>query len=420
MDPSPHPLTLSTAGRAAARALAVLLLAVPLLATGCALIPRLDSPPPETAERIAVLGVPNARFWPDRDPQPLVREAVLMAERQRAATPAGRLGGADFLALSGGSDNGAFGAGLVAGWTETGQRPEFQVVTGISAGALIAPFAFLGPDYDAGLREVFTGVTLADIVSVGGLVRSVLFNEALADTSPLYNLIRRHANEDMLAAIAREYARGRLLLIGTVNLDLQRQVVWNIGAIAASGHPEALGLFRRILLASASIPGAFPPVLVDVEANGTRYQEMHVDGGAATQVFLYPPSIELERLARRSNVQRPQRTVWLVRNDRLDPEWETTSRGILSISRRSLSTLIHFSGMNDIVRIYGTARRDGVGFRLAFIGPDFTHPRGAAFDRNYMQALFDYGRAQARDPAAWRTTPPGIERMNTAIETTRR
>ncbi len=398
--------------------LAAALLLLPLLAAGCALIPRLESPSPETAETIAVLGVPNARFWPDRDPRPLVRESVLMAERQTAAAPDGRLPAANFLALSGGSDNGAFGAGLMTGWSETGQRPEFQVVTGISAGALIAPFAFLGPGYDGALREVFTGVTLADIVSVGGLLRAVLFDEALADTSPLYNLIRRHANQDMLAAIAREYARGRLLLIGTVNLDLQRPVVWNIGAIAASGHPEALSLFHHILLASASIPGAFPPVLIDVEANGTHYQEMHVDGGAATQVFLYPPSIELQRLARRRGIQR-ERTVWLIRNDRLDPDWQTTSRGILSISRRSLSTLIHFSGINDVVRIYGTARRDGMAFRLAHIEPDFTHPRRNAFDRDYMQALFDYGRAQARNPATWHAAPPGID-VNAALEMAQR
>lgn len=390
-----------------------------LLVAGCALIPRLDSPAPETAEQIAVLGLPNARFWPDRDPRPLVREAVLMADRQRADAGNRPLGPANFLALSGGSDNGAFGAGLVTGWSETGQRPEFQVVTGISAGALIAPFAFLGPGYDGALREVFTGVTLADIVSVGSLVRAVLFNEALADTSPLYNLIRRHANREMLDAIAREYARGRLLLIGTVNLDLQRPVIWNIGAIAASGHPEALSLFHSILLASASIPGAFPPVLVDVEANGTRYQEMHVDGGAATQVFLYPPSIELRRLAERRGILRQQRTVWVVRNDRLDPDWQTTSRGILSISRRSLSTLIHFSGMNDIVRIYGTARRDNVDFRLAYIGTGFDHARRAAFDREYMQALFDYGRAQARNPATWQSAPPGID-VNAAVEMAQR
>ena len=169
----------------------------------------------------------------------------------------GRIPPGHFLALSGGADDGAFGAGVLVGWTETGQRPEFELVTGISAGALIAPFAFLGPSYDPQLRALFTEIAPSDVVQLGRLALSVLFREALADTAPLARLIERHADAAMLQAIAAEHQRGRLLLIGTVNLDVGRPVIWNIGAIAASGHPEALNLFRRILLASASIPGAF-------------------------------------------------------------------------------------------------------------------------------------------------------------------
>ena len=379
-----------------------------LLVAGCSLLPRLDAPSPESADRIPILGIDNARFFPDRNPGPMVREGVLMAERQAALAPGGQLGPANFLALSGGSDNGAFGAGMMVGWTQSGRRPEFNVVTGVSAGALIAPFAFLGPEYDAGLREVFTGVSLADIVSLRRLARGLLFGEGLADTSPLYNLISRHANQAMLDAIGREYGRGRLLLIGTVNLDQQRPVIWNIGAIATSGHPGALDLFRSILLASASIPGAFPPVLLDVEFDGRRYQEMHVDGGAATQVFLYPPSVGLGREARRRRFER-DRTVWVIRNDRIDPEWETISRGVFSISRRSISTMIHFSGINDIIRIYGTSRRDRIAFNLAYIDDSFATPRAQPFDPAYMRALFEHGRARAASGMPWRSAPPGFE-----------
>jgi predicted acylesterase/phospholipase RssA len=390
-----------------------LLLAALLLfaAAGCARIARLDPPPADIGDRIAILGVTNARFSADGDARDWVREAEAMVERRRAAlgaAPRGRPPPANFLALSGGGDNGAFGAGLLTGWTLSSERPEFDVVTGISAGALIAPFAFLGPEYDNALRSVFVDVAPTDLVVVGRIFVSLLFSEAVADTSPLFRLISRHADEAMLRAIAREYAKGRLLLIGTTNLDVQRPVVWNIGAIAASGHPYALDLFRRILLASASIPGAFPPVFIDVEHDGRAHQEMHVDGGAATQVFLYPHALDFQAVARAWGGGRRERTVWVVRNGRFDVERTSTGRSVFSIARRSVETLLHFSGIADIDRIYLTSRRDGVSFRVAAIGADFNAPRREPFDPAYMRALFDYGVARGRDGTAWLERPPPV------------
>lgn len=397
--------------RLAPRAPLLPLLLLMLALGGCSTILRLDPPPAAATEALPVLGIPNARFWPDGPPDALLREGRMMVARRAAAAPGARLPDAHFLALSGGGDNGAFGAGLMLGWTASGTRPAFDVVTGISAGALIAPFAFLGPAYDPQLREVFTAVELRDVLRVGSHVSTVfaaVFGEALADASPLYQLIARHADAAMLEAIAREYARGRLLLIGTTNLDVQRPVIWNIGAIAASGHPDALRLFRRILLASASIPGAFPPVLVDVDHAGRAHQEMHVDGGAAMQVFLFPPSLYLRAVTQeRSTASR--RVVYVVRNGRIDVEWSSTVRGLFSIASRSLSTLLHFSGLNDIGRIYLTSVRDGVEFRLASIGPDFVDARSGPFDRAFMQALFAYGeRRGAAGEAGWADAPPAV------------
>lgn len=387
------------------------LLCLLLALAGCGTYLRGESPPGTAVEGIAVLGVPNGRFFLDASPEPLMREAAMLAGREAALRPAGGVAPpVHFLALSGGGDNGAFGAGLMVGWTAAGTRPEFNVVTGISAGALIAPFAFLGPAYDQGLREVFTGVAASDVILLPRMLAagfSLLFGEALADTSPLTRLINRHATQAMLDAIAAEYAKGRLLLIGTVNLDLQRPVVWNIGAIAASGHPDALGLFRRILLASASIPGAFPPVLVDVEHEGRAFQEMHVDGGTATQVFLYPPSVNLRRGPAGLGLARP-RTAWVVRNGTVDVEAGITTRGILSITRRAAQTLLHFSGLGDISRIYLTTQRDGVDFRLAFIGRDFRAERREPFDPAFMQALFDYGYNQALRGDPWLRQPAAV------------
>ncbi|MBX9698506.1 MAG: patatin-like phospholipase family protein [Acetobacteraceae bacterium] len=391
-----------------------------LLAGGCAGILRLEAPPAEVTPELSVLGIANARFWPDGAPDALLREAAQAAGRAAATlateAPVARRGvvprpatlpPAHFLALSGGGDNGAFGAGLMVGWTESGTRPVFGVVTGISAGALIAPFAFLGPDYDDELRELFTAVSPGDLLRHNTRVIALLFGEALVDTTPLYRLIQRHADEAMLAAIAREYARGRLLLIGTTNLDLKRPVVWNIGAIAASGHPGALELFRRILLASASIPGAFPPVLVDVEHGGRAFQEMHVDGGAATQVFFAPPQLNLRDTVRQRVGDR-RRIVHVVRNGWIDAEASDVTRGLFSIATRSLSTLLHFSGIGDINRIQLIAERDGMEFRLAYIGADFQAPRREPFDPAFMRALFDYGHARGRGGEAWAATLPPV------------
>ncbi|WP_137179889.1 patatin-like phospholipase family protein [Roseomonas sp. AR75] len=392
----------------AARLLLLLLMLSGLAA--CASIARLDPPPPLAAEEAAIFGIPNARFMADGPVAPWEQEAAAAATRRRAAdAQAGRvsLPPANYLALSGGGDNGAFGAGLLTGWSESGTRPEFDVVTGISAGALIAPFAFLGSAYDPQLRAVFNDVGPGDILVVGRIVTALLFGEAIADASPLYRLIERHADQAMLEAIAREYRRGRLLLIGTTNLDIRRAVVWNIGAIAASGHPEALGLFRRILLASASVPGAFPPVFIDMELEGRRFQEMHVDGGAAMQVFLYPPSLDLRRAAAAWGAQR-QRTAWVVRNGRIDVESAPTNRSVFRIARRSVETLLHYSGIADIHRIHLTTTRDGVAFRLAAIGPDFDAPREGPFDPTFMRALFAYGREQGRSGAAWMDRPPPV------------
>jgi hypothetical protein len=383
---------------------------------GCASILRLDAPPAEATPDLPILGIPNARFWPDGAAEPLEREAATMLQRQRART-AGTLPPANFLALSGGGDNGAYGAGVLTGWTATGDRPEFDVVTGISAGALIAPFAFLGPDYDPQLREVFTELAPRDVLLLRRIPLALLFDLALADTSPLYRLIERQADERMLAAIAREYARGRLLLIGTTNLDLQRPVVWNIGAIAASGHPQALMLFRRILLASASIPGAFPPVLIDVEHDGQAHQEMHVDGGAATQVFLYPPALDVRSLTGAPAAPRP-RTVWVIRNGRMDVEGANVNRGLVTIASRSIATLLHFGGVGDISRIYLTAQRDGMEFRVSFIGSNFQAGRREPFDQGYMRALFDYGARKALQGEAWAREPPAVATVRATADRT--
>ena len=308
--------------------------------------------------------------------------------------------------MSGGGENGAFGAGVLYGWSDYGTRPVFELVTGVSTGALTAPFAYLGSSYDAQLRSVYTELKPSNVLETRPIT-AALFNDAMADNSPLFKTISVYLNEAMLAALARSYDEGRLVLIGTSDLDAQQPVIWNIGAIARSGHPRALDTIRRILLASAAIPGAFPPTLFEVTLDGVAYQEMHVDGGAFAQAFLYPAGLTKQRRARIAGGQRvvPARA-YVIRNGRLDPEWAVTERSTMGIAARAISTMIAASGINDVIRMYNATQRDSIDFNLAYIGSDFTKKLPEPFDQGYMRALFDYGYQRARHGYDWAKTPP--------------
>jgi hypothetical protein len=375
----------------------------------CSFPERLPAVPLAETEQVTVLGgLPHARFWADTDTAALSAEAIRALERERTylgiVDKAGKLPPVDFLAISGGSDNGAFGAGLLIGWTAAGTRPEFKLVTGISTGALTAPFAFVGSSRDAQLREVFTGVGPSDIFERRGYL-SLLSSDGAADTTALYRLISKYMDDGMMADIAREYMKGRLLLIGTTDLDVMRPLIWNIGAIAASGRPGAVDLIRKILLASASVPAVFPPVLIDVERGNQRYQEMHVDGGAVAQLFLYPPGVTEGRDLRRGRFAR-ERRAWVIRNARLDPDWAGVERSVFTIAGRAISSMIHYSGNNDILRLQNTSARDGVDFNLAYIGSDFDVPHTGSFDQPYMRSLFQYAYDKAKAGYVWSKRHP--------------
>lgn len=378
---------------------------------GCALPPRLEAVPAGRTHDATVLGLPNERFRivTPRGQAALDQEVVAAFARRRRALnlPDGAMvPELNLLAVSGGGENGAFGAGLLNGWTTQGTRPVFDLATGVSTGALTAPFAFLGPAWDGPLREVYTEITPEQVLRRRWLTAAI-FDDALADTTPLFETISRYLDERMLAAIAAGYAEGRLLLIGTADIDAQEPVVWNIGAMAASGHPRALDTIRRILLASAAIPGAFPPVLFDVTLDGAPHQEMHVDGGTFAQAFLYPPAVTSARraaLARRQRVQ-PARA-WIIRNGRLGSEWAMVDRRGVTIAARAIGSMIAASGFNDAVRLYFFTQRDGVDFNLAYIGPEFTMRLESPFEPGYMRALYAHGYDRARAGGGWVQAPP--------------
>ena len=293
------------------------------------------------------------------------------------------------LALSGGQEDGAFGAGLLVGWSEHGSRPQFKIVTGTSTGALAAPFAFLGSEYDWALKKIYTETKPGEVIASKRFLLSAVNNDSLMDNSSLARSINKYLDIKILDRIAEEYEKGRLLLVSTTNLDTGKMVIWNIGAIAASGHPRRLDLVRKIMLASAAIPGIFPPVMIDVMLDQAKHQEMHVDGGTVSQVFLYPPSLQLGSILRRDASARP--AAYIIRNGRASPTPEKVERKTLSIAGRAVQTMIASNGVGDIYRIYTTTRRDRIDFNLALIGDDFTHPYTTPFDRTYMVKLFEHG-----------------------------
>jgi predicted acylesterase/phospholipase RssA len=383
--------------------------AVATILPGCALPDRGPPVPTGRADQATVLGIPNERFFPFKGIEPMEAEFVAAMDRRvqaRGVASLADLPQLQLLAISGGGENGAFGAGLLCGWSAQGTRPTFDLVTGISTGALTAPFAFLGSAYDPQLRAVYTETPPSQILARRPLT-AALFDDAMADNEPLFKTISQYIDDRMLAAIAAAYDSGRLLLIGTTDLDAQLPVIWNIGAIAKSGHPRATYLIRRILLASAAIPGAFPPSMIEVTLDGKPYQEMHVDGGAFAQTFLYPSQLTRNRPERRRTGQPVvEARAFIIRNGRLDPEWATVERRTLGIAGRAIATMIAMSGYNDVIRIYGITQRDGIDYNLAFIGADFNEVLPSAFDNHYMRALFDYGYQAARRGYPWAKRPP--------------
>ena len=355
-----------------------------------------------------VVGFPDeVRYFP-RDPgdrKLITKEFVDSWDREKAYLHRQDLPPTSYLAISGGGDNGAFTVGFLNGWTKAGTRPQFKLVTGVSTGALIAPFAFLGPDYDETLKSFYTNISRKDLVK-DRIFYSVFLEDAMADTTPLYQLLKRKVTQKMVDAIAAEYAKGRLLLVETTNLDARRPVIWNVTKIAASGQPGALDLIQKIMLASASIPGAFPPVMFNVEANGKTLEEMHVDGSTTAQMFAYA-GIQMKKLAEMHGAQR-ERTLYILCNARLDPQWGEVERRTLSITFKAIETLLEYHVIGDIYRIYAITNRDGTDFNLAYIPETFRVPRTRQFDTAYMRQLYEFGFAQAAAGYHWAKQPPSL------------
>ncbi|GAB5348015.1 patatin-like phospholipase family protein [Alteriqipengyuania sp. 357] len=368
----------------------LLLVAPALLLGGCASI---DRAPFEAAqlEAAQLPDMPRVRYWAD---------APDLIQQMELPTPSAgepqRL-----LAISGGGDKGAYGAGFLNGWTQSGERPRFSIVTGVSTGALIAPFALLGSDYDDDLKAAYTQITPDDVYKAR-FPLEIPFSSSAATTGPLEELIARFATNAVIDAVAEEHRSGRRLFVGTVNLDRPGNAIWDMGAIAASRAPDRYDLFRRILLASSSVPVLFPPVLIETRTEGRAISELHVDGGTIATLLASPS------LAEGQGDRGGQRTeLYLLVNGKMTADFEMIDGALPDIAARTIDVIL-FTGLQDRVNsAYVWAQTVGAPYHLTYIGQEYDGGDHELFAQDYMQALYDYGFERGQE-GVWHDRPPPI------------
>ena len=390
------------------RQLALLGLAAAL--TGCGFLPR-NAVPPELVEQATIPNFPDVRAWAGRPSPAMERDLAASFDQESPDDFPQRADGVveyAHLAISGGGPNGAFGAGLLNGWTTTGKRPVFKIVTGVSTGALMAPFAFVGPSYDGALREFYTTTSSRNIFRALSIIPQLLTGDSLADSGPLASLIDQHVDAVLLARVADAHARGRRLYVGTVDLDAQQFVVWNMGLVAASGRPESLELFRKVMLASASVPIAFPPVFFEVEAGGRGYDEMHVDGAVAARLFLTGGVFDLSIIRKRAGRGPGREHIYVIHNGQLPPVAEQTPRSLRGIASRTLQAAGRAGVVGDLFRLHAVAIATEASLYWITIPEDVEIEGSEVFDPVVMGRLYELGYRKGTEGPAWFTGPPGL------------
>ena len=374
--------------QASARLTGFLVLACSLALGACTSLPRTPYTSAE-ASTSRVLDIDGLRRYAD--------EPVTKFRFDKDTSTATK----SYLALSGGGADGAYGVGVLSGWTAARTRPTFSVVSGVSTGGLIAPFAFLGSQYDDTLREVYTSGIAESLLNDPSIMR-VLFGSGLFGNTRLRELVARYVGPEIMAQVARENARGRKLLVVTTDLDTQRTAIWDMGKIAAVGTPEALKLFRDVMAASASIPLVFPPIMIDAEGQGRRFQEMHVDGGVTAPVLTLPEALlSQDRLPGNARMN-----IYILVNKKIERNFELVSNSTIDVASRSLSSITQSQTRSIIFSTYDFAKRNNLGFHLSYIARDYPAPPSEGFDTAYMRALYQYGYEKAASGQAWTSKLP--------------
>jgi predicted acylesterase/phospholipase RssA len=380
-----------------------------VLVGGCAAMHREQAPEMALSTTTPVGFQSTVRYansYSDGDPRVLGSRFSEVLQRHRATSLDGPL---NILALSGGGAGGAFGAGALVGLSERGERPQFDIVTGVSAGALIAPFAFLGPAWDAQLADAFSGARTAHLLDSSGI--GVLFHPGIEGSESLVDLVDHFVTDELVRAVAQQATHGRLLLVATTDLDKEETVIWDMGRIAAHGGEPARTLFRNVLVASASIPGVFSPIVIPVEKAGIRYDEMHVDGDV-TVPFFVAPAMAYIRPSDASGLSGAN--IYVLINGQLSGPPSTTPVDTVSIISRTFSATLTHLARTNVVMTSQFAQKYDMNFRFSSIPADYPFRGPLDFHEASMRALFDYGAACARQGRLWTNVEQAISRSQAA------
>ncbi len=369
-----------------------------ILLVGCSGLP--DREALQESERLNPLDISGLRFWDESSVA--VENYDLEAELVAIAAKGEHKGEINHLALSGGGVNGAFSAGILNAWSDLGTRPEFDVVTGVSTGAIVSIFAFLGSEYDQELYNYYTQTSLGEMFKRNSLLM-LPFNHAMIDASGFEKKVRRAIDVSLVENLAKERSKGRVLLISTTNLDNEKMAIWDIGKIAQVGTDEARTLIQDIVIASSAVPGAFPAQRIALPYKGSLVEELHVDGGVSRQVFLFPQQLKV-----RTSDEHVKNNIYVIRNGHLKPEYEETEAKFSTVSYRAISILIRRQGIADIEHIYNFSHHNQLGFNLAYIDSDFVKHGLDLASQEYLQAVYRYGYEKMMQQGLWSNSPPSL------------
>jgi len=380
-----------------------------LALVGCAL-PRRDAPPTIFSAATPLDFPADVRFL-STDRASVEAKSTAALQRLSISSKDGMLRA---LVLSGGGAGGAFGAGALVGLSRRQERPHYDLVTGVSTGALIAPFAFLGSEWDSQLTEAFTNGQ-GEQMSVHGLLALPL--GASRRSAALTALVDRYVTPDLIRAVAREAGNGRLLWVATTDLDKEETVIWDLGAIAMRGGEPARKLFRDVVVASASIPGVFEPVLIHVQLGGRLYDEMHVDGNVSASLFIAPAAAYFALLDQRSlNGAR----VYVLINGQIIDAPETTPFKLRPIVARTFSVALKHMSRAQVVAVDQFAEKYRMSVQSTYLPFDYPKYSSADFQASTMRPLFQYGVRCAQSGRLWTTMDETMDTVAAAAPPSKR
>lgn len=382
-----------------------------LLLSGCAHLRK--SVPEGLVDKIEIPGMPNVCASIDNPNIPFMSQSLIDSFKEEGKTDYVTNGVKNYPALiiSGGVSNSAYGVGFLKGWSRGGSRPTFKIVTGVSSGAIVAIFAFLGKDYDDQLEEIFTSISTKDVLKPKNMVLSLLLGDSLMSSEPLVKKINNVVDEKFLAKIAGEHKKGRRLYVGVTDMDAKKFIVWDMGAIASVGGSDSVRIFRKVILASCALPVIVPPVYLHVEADGKKYVEMYSDGAATTGIFYIYPLLESMECASHACVIDPgefRSKLYILCCSSLTSHSQQVGSNLVAIASCALDTYGSAKMLGETYRIYTFAKEKNWDYNLMYIPDDFVPAQKEMFDKQEMRRLFKRGYEDAVAGYKWHKTPPGL------------